>query len=123
MLAAVNDAVMPAPSVAANPTVFLRAAGMFMLGLACGAAGWFGHARFAVLPVPDAMGTVPDVDPCEFTKCLDNPGPGARAFHWTCYDNPFIDHAAIDDTCRESGLVPGHPVYEREILGRRVRDP
>jgi anti-sigma factor RsiW len=56
MLAAVNDAVVPAPPTrAANQRVFLRVAGMLVLALVCGIAGWFGHARFAIAPVPDAM--------------------------------------------------------------------
>jgi hypothetical protein len=71
----------------------------------------------------DAMGTVPDVDPCEFTRCIDSPGADGRLFGWTCFDNPFIDHADIHRTAAAAGLTPGHPVYEREFLGRRVRDP
>lgn len=69
----------------------------------------------------DLLGTVPDVDPCAFTKCIDS--PLWRAFGWTPFDNPFVPDAEIQRTCDETGIGPGHVVYEREILGKRVKDP
>lgn len=69
----------------------------------------------------DLLGTVPEVDPCTFTECLDS--PRWRTFGWNCFQNIFMDPAEIRRTCDEAGIGPGHVVYEREILGKRVKDP
>jgi hypothetical protein len=69
----------------------------------------------------DLLGTVPEVDPCTFTECIDS--PLWRAFGWTPWDNPFVPNEEIQRTCDETGIGPGHIVYEREIMGKRLRDP
>lgn len=76
------------------------------------------------------LGTVPEYEPTVFTKILDD--PKWRTFGHSekkgspnrpIFDNRSIDPAVVNAKCAEAGLVPGHPVYEREILGRRVKDP
>lgn len=69
----------------------------------------------------DLLGTVPEVEPNQFSKCLDS--PLWRAFGWTPFDNPFVPDEEIQRTCDETGIGPGHVVYEREIMGRRLKDP
>jgi hypothetical protein len=69
----------------------------------------------------DLLGTVPEVEPNVFSKCLDS--PLWRAFGWTPWDNPYVPNEEIQRTCDETGIGPGHIVYEREIMGRRVKDP
>lgn len=73
----------------------------------------------------DLLGTVPEAEPSAFSERLDGAPkfPEWKAYGWDCFANPHMDRALIERTCREAGLVPGHPVYEREILGRRVKDP
>ncbi len=76
------------------------------------------------------MGTVPEFEPTVFTRVVDDPkwrtfghseakGTAERSI----FDNPSIDRAVVLGKCGEAGLVPGHPVFEREIMGRRVKDP
>jgi hypothetical protein len=67
------------------------------------------------------LGTVPEVEPCFFSDALDS--PKWRSFGWDCFANPHMDPEEIKRTCDEAGIGPGHPIYEREILGRRVKDP
>jgi hypothetical protein len=76
------------------------------------------------------FGTVPDFEPTVFTKILDDPrwrtfghSPVKGTKERTIFDNPSMDRAVVEAKCAEAGLVPGHPVYEREIMGRRVKDP
>lgn len=75
----------------------------------------------------DLLGTVPEVEPCVFSERLDGFAtgkfPGWRSFSWSCFDNPHMDRENVLATAREAGLAPGHPVYEREVLGRRIKDP
>ncbi|HZN64002.1 MAG TPA: hypothetical protein VFB66_01790 [Tepidisphaeraceae bacterium] len=75
----------------------------------------------------DLLGTVPEVEPCVFSERLDGFAsgkyPGWRAHGWDCFSNPFMDKEAVLKTAKEAGLAPGHPIYEREVLGRRVKDP
>jgi hypothetical protein len=76
------------------------------------------------------FGTVPEAEPCFFGECLDN--PKWRTFGHSdvkgtecrpVFENLSIERAAIEEACDVAGLVPGHPIYEREVMGRRVRDP
>lgn len=69
----------------------------------------------------DLLGTVPEVEPCYFSDALDS--SRWRTFGWDCFANPHMDPALIESTCREAGIGPGHVIYEREILGKRVKDP
>jgi hypothetical protein len=76
------------------------------------------------------MGTVPEYEPTVFTKLIDSPkwqtfghSPAKGTKEITVYDNPFMDPAVVKAKCEEAGLLPGHPVYEREMMGRRVKDP
>jgi hypothetical protein len=76
------------------------------------------------------MGTVPDAEPTVFTDVLDDPGwrtfghsPKKGTKERPIFDNPSIDPKVVEAKCAEAGLKPGHPVYEREIMGRRVKDP
>jgi hypothetical protein len=77
----------------------------------------------------DLLGTVPEAEPCVFSNRLDGIDESGRklvgwkTFGWDCFANPFMDPDAIIAEATKSGLFPGHPVYEREILGRRVKDP
>lgn len=77
----------------------------------------------------DMLGTVPEVEPCVFSNRLDGIDEsggklrGWRTFGWNAFQNKFMDKGEITRTCEDAGLVPGHPIYEREILGRRVKDP
>ncbi len=75
-------------------------------------------------------GTVPELEPTVFTKCVDDPGwrtfghsPVKGTKERSIFDNPSIDPNVVEAKCKEAGLGPGHPVYEREIMGRRVKDP
>jgi len=75
-------------------------------------------------------GTVPDFEPTVFTKIIDDPkwrtfghSPVKGTKEISVFDNPFMDSAVVEAKCTEAGLVPGHPVYEREMMGRRVKDP
>lgn len=76
------------------------------------------------------FGTVPEVEPSCFAEKLDD--PKWRTFGHSekkgtpprpVWDNPFIPPENVDKINEEAGLHPGHPAYERETNGRRVRDP
>lgn len=76
------------------------------------------------------LGTVPDADVCTFTKCLDDPKwrtfghsevKGSPAL--AVFSNPHMPRDIVQKQLDAAGLGPGHPVYEREIMGRRVTDP
>lgn len=69
----------------------------------------------------DLLGTPPDADVGYFAEQLKR--PGARVFNWSMHDNPHISPDEIRKLCEERGIGPGHPVYEREIMGRLVHDP
>lgn len=69
----------------------------------------------------DLLGTVPEVEPCFFSDALDS--KKWRTFGWDCFANPHMNAEEITRTCDEAGIGPGHPIYEREILGKRVKDP
>jgi len=77
----------------------------------------------------DLLGTVPEAEPCVFSNRLDGIDEtgtkiiGWRTLGWDCFANPFMDPDAIIAAATKSGLRPGHPVYEREFLGKRVKDP
>lgn len=77
----------------------------------------------------DLLGTVPEVEPCVFANRLDGIDEkgaqlvGWRTHGWTCFDNPYMPRERIDEEAKESGLYPGHPTYDREFLGLRVKDP
>ncbi len=75
-------------------------------------------------------GTVPDYLPTAFTKLVNDPkwrtfghSPVKGTKEITVFDNPFMDPVVVAKKCSEAGLVPGHPVYEREMMGRQVTDP
>lgn len=74
--------------------------------------------------------TVPEFEPTVMTKILDDPrwrtfghSPAKGTKERSIFDNPSMDAQAVLAKCAEAGLVPGHPVFEREIMGRRVKDP
>jgi hypothetical protein len=77
-------------------------------------------------------GTVPDLEPTVFTRCIDDPkwrtfghSPAKGTKERSIFDNPSIDPEVVKAKCAEAGLVPGHPVYERDeyLEGRNDYDP
>lgn len=47
------------------------------------------------------------------------------SFHrlnWNLFDNPYIGHEAVEAYAKR-GIGPGHPIYDREVLGKLVVDP
>lgn len=67
------------------------------------------------------FGTVPEAEPCFFSEKLDD--PNWRSFGWEMTDNPHIDKAEALKVYAEAGIGPGHPIWEREVRGKRVKDP
>jgi len=51
-------------------------------------------------------------------------GPKWSTHHWTIFENPYVDDAAqkVKDLCESRGWDSSHPTYQREYLGRWVRD-
>jgi hypothetical protein len=45
-----------------------------------------------------------------------------RKFHWTLFDNPYIDHDAVS-VYAARGIKPEDPIYRREVLGEICVDP
>lgn len=73
----------------------------------------------------DLLGTVPEVEPCFFSKALDS--DRWSHFAWTMFDHDLPRPAAekradVEEVIRTRGLTWEHPIVQREYLGRRVRD-
>ncbi|HET6261774.1 MAG TPA: hypothetical protein VFG99_05995, partial [Chloroflexia bacterium] len=51
-------------------------------------------------------------------------GPIWSVHHWTILDNPFVTGTVewLEQYCRQYGMSHEHPTYQREWLGRWVRD-
>ncbi|HET8772781.1 MAG TPA: hypothetical protein VFP80_03280 [Thermoanaerobaculia bacterium] len=74
----------------------------------------------------DLLGTVPEVEPCFFSRALDS--DQWAHFAWTMFDHDLPRPAAekradVEQVVRTRGLTWEHPIVQREYLGRRVRDP
>jgi len=80
------------------------------------------------------FGTVPPEMATFFTDCMDDPGWQAfghglnedgtdRTPPISMLDNPNIKPEDIRDTYAIAGIGEEHPIWQREVEGRRVRDP
>lgn len=73
----------------------------------------------------DLAGTVPEVEPCFFSKALDS--SDWAHMHWTMFDHDLpepreVKRARVEEIIKARGLTWEHPIVQREYLGRRVRD-
>lgn len=73
----------------------------------------------------DLDGTVPEVEPCFFSKALDS--ADWTHFHWTMFDHDMpesrdLKRARVQEIITARGLSWDHPIVQREYLGQRVRD-
>lgn len=73
----------------------------------------------------DLLGTVPEVEPCFFSKALDN--AEWAQFHWTMFDHDLpesrvLKRERVQEIIDKRGLSWEHPIIQREYLGKRVRD-
>jgi hypothetical protein len=70
----------------------------------------------------DMGGTPPPTQAGFFVEWMKR--KGVKVWTWTMFDNPNIDAATeVQELFVDRGTGPGHPIYEREIMGRLVTDP
>jgi hypothetical protein len=70
----------------------------------------------------DLGGTPPPADVGFFVEWMKR--KGTKTWSWTMFDNPNVDAATeVQELFIDRGIVPGHPIYEREIMGKLVTDP